>query len=272
MIKEILVHADDDGRQDTRFALAAELAKTHDAHLIGLFALEYSELPGYVSAQISAELLDRARETYVRRAETMREAFEMAADRAGIRAEWRQETGAASDLLAQHGLYVDVIMVSQPENGSGGARPQSFPGELALASGRPVIGLPYAGDHLGFGKRVLIAWNGSREASRALHDAMPILSRAESVVVLAVDPPDETHIPGADIAAHLAHHGVKVEARHSIAPDIAVGDELLNMASDLGSDLIVMGAYGRSRLREAVFGGATHHILEHMTVPVLMSH
>ena len=91
-------------------------------------------------------------------------------------------------------------------------------------------------------------------------------------MVLAVDPPDEEHIPGADISAHLAHHGVTVEARHSIAPDVAVGDELLNMASDLGSDLIVMGAYGRSRLREAVFGGATKHILAHMTVPVLMSH
>ncbi len=272
MIKEILVHADADNRRDVRFALAAEIAKAHEAHLIGLFALEYSELPGYVSAQISAELLDRARETYIRQADKAREAFESAADGAGVRSEWRQETGLANRLLAQHGLYMDLIVASQPENGRSGTRSQSFPGELALSSGRPVIAIPYAGDHAGFGKRALIAWNGSREASRALHDALPFLMRAESVVVLAVDPPDEAHIPGADISAHLAHHGVPVEARHSIAPDIAVGDELLNMASNLGSDLIVMGAYGRSRLREAVFGGATQHILGHMTVPVLMSH
>jgi len=272
MIKEILVHADDDNQRDARFALAAEVAKAHEAHLIGLFALEYAELPGYVSAQISAELLDRARETYTRQADKVREAFESAADSAGVRAEWRQEAGIASRLLSQHGLYIDLIMVSQPENGQSGARSQSFPGELALSSGRPVVAIPYAGDHSGFGKRILIAWNGSREASRALHDALPILTRAESVVVLAVDPADEAHIPGADISAHLAHHGVPVEARHSIAPDIAVGDELLNMASDLGSDMIVMGAYGRSRLREAVFGGATQHILSHMTVPILMSH
>ena len=104
MIKEILVHADDDNRRDARFALAAEMAKQDEAHLIGLFALEYSELPGYVSAQISAELLDRARETYVRQAGKAREAFEAAAGRAGVRAEWRQETGLASRLLAQHGL------------------------------------------------------------------------------------------------------------------------------------------------------------------------
>ena len=272
MIKEVLVHADDDNQRDARFALATEVARTHGAHLVGLFALEYSELPGYVSAQITAELLDRARETYVRQADKARESFESAADSADVRSEWRQETGAASELLAQHGLYSDLIMVSQPENGRNGGRPRSFPGELALASGRPVITIPYAGDHSGFGKRVLVAWNGSREASRAVHDALPFLTRAESVVVLAVDPPDEAHIPGADISAHLAHHDVRVEARHSIAPDIAVGDELLNMASDLGSDLIVMGAYGRSRLREAVFGGATQHILGHMTVPVLMSH
>ena len=141
-----------------------------------------------------------------------------------------------------------------------------------MVSGRPVLVVPYAGRHEGLGSRVLVAWNASREAARAVHDALPLLTRARSVVVLAVDPPDEDHIPGADIAAHLAHHGVHVEARHTVAPDIEVGDELLNLISDLGADLLVMGAYGRSRWREAVFGGATRHILAHMTVPVLMAH
>lgn len=272
MIKDILVHADDDARRDMRFAVAAGVAQTHEAHLIGLFPFEYSELPGYISAQINVELLDRARQSYARQAEAAREAFEATAQRSNIRAEWRETTGNSEEVLAQHGLYSDLIIVSQPEDGGDAVRSQSFPGELALASGRPVIAVPYAGDHSDLGKRILVAWNGSREASRALHDALPILARADAVVVLAVDPPDEEHIPGADISAHLAHHGVQVEARHSIAPDLAVGDELLNMASDLGSDLIVMGAYGRSRLREAVFGGATKHILAHMTVPVLMSH
>ena len=131
MIKEILVHADDDNQCDARFALAADMAKEHEAHLIGLFALEYSELPGFVSAQISAELLDRARDTYVRQADNAREAFETAADSVGVRAEWRQETGLASRLLAQHGLYVDLIVVSQPETGRNGTRSRSFPGELA---------------------------------------------------------------------------------------------------------------------------------------------
>ena len=117
-----------------------------------------------------------------------------------------------------------------------------------------------------------MAWNANREAARAVHDAMPLLTHAESVVVLSVDPQDERHFAGADIATHLARHGVNVEARRSVAPNIPIGDELLNMASDLGSDLMVMGAYGHSRLREAVFGGVTRHLLRHMTIPVLMSH
>jgi nucleotide-binding universal stress UspA family protein len=271
-LRDILVHADEDGRRDTRFALALNVARKHDAHAIGLFALEFAELPGYVSAQISPNLLDRARETYLGQAQGARDVFEAEAKRAGVACEWRQEEGPALDLLRKHGRYTDLVVVSQPNTDEEGARPEGFPGELALTGGRPVLSIPYAGTHANLGTNVLVAWNASRESARAVHDAMPFLVKAESVVVLAVDPRDDSHFAGADIATHLAHHGVTVEARHSVAPDLAVGDELLNMASDLGSDLLVMGAYGRSRLREAVLGGATQHLLRHMTIPVLMSH
>jgi nucleotide-binding universal stress UspA family protein len=271
-LKDILVHADEDGRRDTRFSLAVELAQRHDAHVVGLFALEFPELPGYVSAQISQNLLDRARDTYLAQAQSARDALEAEAERAGVSCEWRQEEGAALELLRKHGRYTDLIVVSQPNTDEAGARPEGFPGELALTGGRPVLTIPYAGAPTGLGANVLIAWNASREAARAVHDAMAFLVNAESVTVLAVDPRDDGHFAGADIATHLARHGVTVEARQSIAPDVAVGDELLNMASDLGSDLLVMGAYGHSRLREAVLGGATQHLLRHMTIPVLMAH
>lgn len=272
MYKDILVHAEEEPACEARIAAACALARRHDAHLIAVFALEYAELPGYVAAQIGEEALQRAREAYLAQAARVRERLEAVAGRHEVRFEWRDGRGPALELLIGQGRYADLIVVGQPDPENGGARPEGFPGELALVSGRPVLVVPYAGQHETFGKRALIAWNASREAARAVHDALPLLMRAEQVVVLAVDPPDEDHIPGADIATHLAHHGVKVEARHTVAPDIDVGDELLNLASDLGADLLVMGAYGRSRWREAVFGGATRHILEHMTVPVLMAH
>lgn len=272
MIKDILVHVDSERTCEMRLEAAASFARRHEAHLVGLFPLELPDLPGYVTAQIGADALARARTSYLEHAARAQRMFEEIAGRLGVRCEWRQETGSPIDLLALHGRYADVVVVSQPDLERGGALEMTFPAELALAGGRPILALPYAGTHLRIGERVLVAWNASREAARAVHDALPILCGAQSVVVLAVDPPDRDHLPGADISAHLARHGATVESRHSIAPDIEVGDELLNMASDLGSDLIVMGAYGRSRLREAVFGGVTRHILRFMTVPVLMSH
>jgi nucleotide-binding universal stress UspA family protein len=119
----------------------------------------------------------------------------------------------------------------------------------------------------------VIAWKCTAEASRAVHDALPILVRAKSVTVMEVNPPAgrAPHIAGTDIAAHLARHGVRVEVSPTTAAEIGVGDAILSRAADLGADMIVMGAYGHSRLREFVFGGVTLHLLRHMTVPVLMS-
>ncbi len=134
------------------------------------------------------------------------------------------------------------------------------------------------------GERVLVAWNATREATRAVHDALPFLVKAKEVVVYRINPPQTGHASGADIAAHLARHGVKVEAHDTVSKlpasetavigprSMGVGDLLLSAAADFSSDLLVMGAYGHSRVRELVLGGATRYVLQHMTVPVLMSH
>ena len=119
----------------------------------------------------------------------------------------------------------------------------------------------------------MIAWNGSQEAVRAINDALPILQQAEKVSVVAVNPPSsEGDIPTAGICAHLARHNINTEGDQVFAKDISVGDILLSRAPDQGIDLLVMGAYGHTRLREAILGGVTKHMLEHMTIPVLMSH
>jgi nucleotide-binding universal stress UspA family protein len=126
------------------------------------------------------------------------------------------------------------------------------------------------------GNRIVVAWSGSRESVRAVSDAMPFLRRAKEVIVLAINPrhgPDgHGDIPAADISLHLARHGVRADAQDITTDQIEVGDVLLSRAADESADLVVMGAYGHSRFRELILGGATRHLLQHMTVPILMSH
>jgi nucleotide-binding universal stress UspA family protein len=139
--------------------------------------------------------------------------------------------------------------------------------------GRPVLVVPRYGTFPTIGERVLVAWNGAREAVRAVNDALPLLQRAQLVTVLSIDPSDADHrIPSADITLHLARHGVTAVAAQTRGTDLLVADILLSYAADLGADLIVSGAYGHTRLRELVLGGMTRHLLQTMTVPVLMSH
>jgi nucleotide-binding universal stress UspA family protein len=145
--------------------------------------------------------------------------------------------------------------------------------DVVLSSGHPTLVVPYAGRFETLGERhILVAWNGSREAVRAVHDALPFLREARSVTVVAADL-DEDGRKSLDLMAeHLARHEISTDLEPTTAADISVGDLLLSRTADLGSDLIVMGAYGHSRAREWILGGVTQHLLEQMTVPVLMSH
>jgi nucleotide-binding universal stress UspA family protein len=153
---------------------------------------------------------------------------------------------------------------------------QEFERGLPLATGRPVLVVPYAFERRPAGRHVMIAWNASREAARAVNDALPLLRRASHVHVVALSPVRSATAhgeePGADIALYLARHGVKVTVSRDDAPEVDTGNLLLSRAFDLSADLIVMGAWGHSRLREFVLGGVTRTLLESMTVPVLMSH
>ena len=149
---------------------------------------------------------------------------------------------------------------------------RTLPIHTVMDSGRPLLVVPYAGTFATVGKRVLVAWNGGREASRAVHDALPILEGAELVSVLSINPKGEDHFPGFDISVELARHGVKTEALRTVSGYVSVGDLLLSEAADLSVDMIVMGAYGHSRLREFILGGASQQLMDSMTVPVFMSH
>jgi nucleotide-binding universal stress UspA family protein len=147
---------------------------------------------------------------------------------------------------------------------------------VALASGRPVLVVPHTAVQVAPGKTVMLCWNASRESARAATGALPLLQAASQVTVLIVDEKAaasrESADHGADIVRWLGGHGVKAAVQRDVADSVDVGDVILSRAADLGADLIVMGIYGHSRLREMILGGASRTLLASMTVPVLMAH
>lgn len=279
-LRDILVHLDATAQGRTRLTLAAELARRHEAHLTALHVVDVA-LPFVAAADgggsaMLAELLQSMRKDALAEAATVEAAFRERLQRDGIAGEWRLVEGAAPEQVALHARYADLAILGQEE--PEGDRPAAGAiVEAALfSSGRPILVVPYAGRFETVGRRVLVGWNASREAARAVNDALPLIAGAESATVLAINPRHGSighgEEPGADIALHLARHGLKVQVEHSVAPKIGAGDLLLNRAAELPADLLVVGAYGHARLRELVLGGVTRTLLGHMTVPVLMAH
>jgi nucleotide-binding universal stress UspA family protein len=275
--KTILIRIDDRPQWPVRFEVAAGLAADFGAHLVGLSFVIRPELPGYIrSAEIAEMLAQRSREAEDR-VKASREMFLDRISKLGISGECRVVEGEVEDLAAVHGRYADLLTVGQADvSAPDASTAMEDVKSVIFAAGRPLLFVPYAGKVKTLGKHVFVAWNASREATRAVTDALPLLQRADRVTVMVVRPRADLHahgeIPGADLAAYLARHGVKVEVMAEEGEGIDVGDLILSRVADLGCDLIVMGAYSHSRLREWILGGATRTILESMTVPVLMSH
>lgn len=277
--KTVLVHLDRGPRCAARLDLGMSLAQSVEAHCVGLFALSALRVPSYARAEaggLVAEAEARYREEAAAAAE---QAFHASARRnGGARVEWRGSTRDALAAVLLSARYADLVVVGQHDDGAdedSGVSPD-FVDEVVLAAGRPVLVVPYAGRFASIGRQVLVAWNASREAARAVTDALPLLQRAANVQVVAFDPgkggADHGDVPGADIGLWLARHGVKVQVAQQNGAGLDIGAQILSRAADIGADLIVMGAYGHSRMRELVLGGATRTLLQSMTVPVLMSH
>jgi Universal stress protein UspA and related nucleotide-binding proteins len=276
-LKDLLVHLDDTPHAGARLDAAITLATRHDAHLIGLYVVTNPSIPGYARLQIPKEIESyqlKVIEAAAQRAESM---FQERVRLAGVNGEWRRVTGDVVHQVALHGRYADVVIVGQrdPRSEQGTDDP-NMPDQLILSIGRPALVVPFVGTFPRIGGRIMVAWDASRLATRAVNDALPFMIGAGKVVVMAVNPHpgNDGHgeIPSADICLHLARHGVNAEAQHIYANDIDAGSMLLSRAADEGIDLLVSGAYGHARWRELVLGGVTRHLLRHMTVPVLMSH
>jgi nucleotide-binding universal stress UspA family protein len=281
-LKDLLVHLDASSANRQRLDYALLLAAREDAHLVGLYTLDMvpslAELarayPGRIEHYETYIKLRGAKLDLTKQAEAQ---FRDALRREGVAGEWRLVEGPHDQTVALHSRYADLAIVGQIDPAQRPADSAArIPEATLLTSGRPVMIVPYAGTFSTIGDHVLVGWNATREAARALADALPFLERARKVTVLTVNPAQgidaEPGISAADVALHLARHGVRAEAATTGADDIGIGDLLLNYIADCGADLLVIGGYGHARAREAIFGGVTRQILQQMTVPVLMAH
>jgi nucleotide-binding universal stress UspA family protein len=298
-LRDMLVCVDDSAAGKVRFELALNLARANKAHLTAVYTLPelraagappaVAGLPPTVLGPVSPEgaaivggepiaaagsagqVLPAAE-----RADAVEQHFreELAAREIG--GEWRMLGRVELAELVQLAKAVDLVVLGQypADDADGGSWLR--PDDLMTDIGRPVLVVPYAGVFGEVGRRVLIAWDGTREANRALHDALPLLGNAEEVMVIHIGKREtdlDADRPALDqIVRHLARHGISARPEESPCGDIPVPDILLSRAADLGADMIVAGAYHHSHLRESLLGGVSRGLIEHMTVPVLMSH
>ena len=275
MIKDLIVNLGL-GDRDPAGDYAISIASTFDAHVLGVGLAYEPVIPGSVMGGIPPEFLETQRAEAEKSARAAMTRFEAAAKLAGISYETRlisSSVSGAADQIGRLSRRFDLAVVGQPK------RDQGMPDEVLdegvlFDSGRPVLFVPYIQkgglklDH------VMVCWDGSRAATRAIGDAMPVLEKAKQVdlVIVAAKEPKTNEISGADMGQHLARHDIKVDVKRITSPDIDAASTILSYAADASTDLIVMGGYGHSRLREFVLGGVTHSLLQSMTVPVLMSH
>jgi nucleotide-binding universal stress UspA family protein len=271
MIKDVLVNLSLDTDRDPARDFAISLAREFDAHLTGI-ALECEpSVPGTLFDGAVASITATYRAQNRKIAQSAKDRFDSATS--GLMAEARiVDTGAvdAGTVFAEIARNHDLSVVGQAQPDSDVMHDLIIEGAL-FGSGRPVLVVPYihrTGLKL---DRVMVCWDGSHNAARAIADAMPILKRAGSIDVLTIQE-RKNELVGTGIAQHLARHALKVEVKQIVASDVDTPNVILSCASDLSTDLIVMGGYGHSRLREFVLGGATHGMLENMTVPTLMAH
>lgn len=277
--RSLLVHLDDDERCGLRTELALALARRFEAHLVGLAPTGLPPLGQFVTlGALDQRLIDLAEAQMCEQARGRLDRFLERCTAAGhASSEALIDVADAADSLVHHGRISDLVIVGQADaDAPGYLGAAERVGRVVLQGARPTLVVPCAGRFDRVGERVLVAWDDGREAARALGDALPMLARASEVHVLQIDrtgrgEPARRHDRLTALQRWLAWHGVEARV-HLEASDLEAGELLLSRAADLGSDLLVMGAYGHARWTERVLGGATRTILASMTLPVLMSH
>ena len=275
--KTILVHLNHEPRARRLLQVAIELSTRFEAHLIGLHVFPAYRLTPPIPLPFGGEIAAQFRGAIKKENEAIKALFdEMTASQPFV-SEWRSITTERRDPAAtviEHAISADLVIASQADPNWQFSDILDFPDRLVLGAGRPVIVVPSFGRHKGVPTNITVGWNNRREAARAVADALPLLKAAENVYVLTVEEAgagSEVSIT-ADIEKALQRHGVKAIVARPISTEFTVGEEIRVRAIDQHADMMVMGCYGHSRLREMALGGVTRHLLREMTVPILFSH
>ncbi len=258
------------------------IVRANDAHHVGLHVIPksvtvYSGYPG-VDYQVSAEVIERQEKKFQKRASEAEAVFRRHSELSKISAEWKcvqSVHGTLADDISDHTMCSDLLVIGLEVEQDSKSWTE-LPASIAIQTGRPVLAIPNAAEIKPIGKRVMVAWNDSREAARAAFDAIPLILSADSVKVLAIEPEidtgRETIASGEELALMLTRHAIKAETITVKNPKRSVGKEIVARVEDDECDLLVMGCYGHSRFRESLLGGATRRLLKRMPVPVLFSH
>ena len=280
----IMTGADQDrGAGETAFLVAGRF----EAHVAGLYARPdmMQSLP-YIGEGMSQSAIDKEFRAATKRLEeaerNSKEYFETAREGAGagfadapakdsgVTASWHVEDGGVQELAGQRGRVFDLTVVSSQGQASGASGRNVVDGAV-FETGRPVLISP-AQAPATLGDKVFIAWNRSAQSARAVASAMPFLERASQIVIVYVDTGAKAGPSPEELQASLAWHGIEAEAKRIPPGGSSVAELISSSAADFGADLLVMGAYSHSRLREMVLGGVTRYILDHTALPVLMMH
>lgn len=279
-ISTILVSLNTPNRAETVLHVACEIAHDHEAHLIGMYVVPDVKPFATFEAYLATDFFEEQQRRFEKCGDKMHRLFNKEASKYSLMTDWLQvqaDDQILADEVITNSGQADLVVISQTETWSSALDPEpAFADRLIMASGRPVLVIPSSGEFKTIGKRVIIGWKGTREAARAVHDALPILVKAEKVTLITIDTQDASSSEEIStirqMVEMLRRHGVNAEEQVLVVSDIPAEEALLSEATALGADLIVIGAYGHTRLRELLLGGVTRFLQNHMTVPVLMSH
>lgn len=271
-IKTILTHLGNDEGRAARLTAAAAMAKRFGGFVEALYIATPASMPAEITGR-GASYAFIAEATAIAREQAVVAEQETRAALQDVAFSWTVAEGDHVDLLAARAAYADLTIVSQSHPAHLEDRlPLHLPDRLPLYSPCPTLVLPYDGPAQAVeGRHILVAWRNTREAGLAVRNARHFLTAAEKVTVLTVDEAQAGADAGRNLLTYLERHGVRADHRAE-PPQGDVGRTILNVAEELGCDLAVMGAYGHSRLRELVFGGATRTAMSHMRTPMLLSH
>ncbi len=269
-MKSILLYVHDDAGMESRLQSALDVARATGGHIECVTAKPLAALmmadpfgSAFIIPEAARAVDDAAREAGEHIGARMK--------REDVPWSLREGDGDPLDILSSRARMNDLIILSLPGSGDGDALASVSLGDVALSSPTPVLAVPLEGGPIRLSGTAAVAWNGSAEAANAMRAALPLLSRASSVHLVTVAE-DELDFPPAEAATYLSRHGIKAEIYERTESDIVVVDALVEMLDRVGADWIVMGAYGRGRLREWLFGGVTRDLLSRSRIPLLLAH